>query len=209
MRTRTFATLFALAGVLGLSACDKKEEKKEDKKAEAKKDDKKADAKTDVKADVKAEPAADAKADGGEPAGDVKADGGEPAPAAGGTVDLTKLGLKAEAPAGTNIGDAIVGEGVMAQGPNLVATVEVASDTRPKTEEDAKKDADMYTPQNLKSEKLADGWAVTFDNKGDLGANYFVQVRRDIGGKTYWCETTASSVEQQTAALDFCKSLKQ
>ena len=198
MRTRTFATLFALAGILGLSACDKKEEKKEDKKAEAKKDEKKA----DVKADVKAEPAADA-----EPAGDVKAP--DAAPAAAGAVDITKLGLKAEAPAGTNVGDAIVGEGVMAQGPNLVATVEVASDTRPKTEEDAKKEAEMYTPKNFKSEKLADGWAVTFDNEGDLGANFFVQVRRDIGGKTYWCETTASSAEQQTNAVNFCKSLKQ
>jgi len=213
MRTRTFATLFALASVLGLSACDKKEEKKEDKKAEAKKDEKKADAKKDLKVDAKAdggEPAPDAKADGAEPADDVKADGGgEPTPAAGGPVDLTKLGLKAEVPAGTNVGDAIVGEGVMAQGPNLVATVEVASDSRPKTEEDAKKDAEMYTPKNFKSEKLADGFAVTFDNSGDLGANFFAQVRRDIGGKTYWCETTASSVEQQTAALDFCKSLKQ
>lgn len=204
MRTRTFATLFALAGILGLSACDKKEEKKEDKKAEAKKDEKKADAKGDVKADAKAEPAADAKA---EPAADVKA---EPEPAAAaGPVDLTKLGLKGDAPAGTSIGDAIVGEGIMAQGPNLVATVEVASDSRPKTEEDAKKEAEMYTPKNFKSEKLADGFAVTFDNEGDLGANFFVNVRRDIGGKTYWCETTASSVEQQTAALAFCKSLKQ
>jgi hypothetical protein len=207
MRTRTFATLFALAGVLGLSACDKKEEKKEDKKAEAKKDDKKADAKgdlkADVKADVKVEPAADGGADA-EPAGDVKAE-----PAAAGPVDLTKLGLKAEAPAGTSIGDAIVGEGVMVQGPNLIATVDVASDTKPKTEDDAKKEAEDYTPKNFQSEKLEDGWAVTFDNEGDLGANFFVQVRRDIGGKTYWCETTASSVEQQAAALAFCKSLEQ
>lgn len=200
MRTRTFATLFALAGVLGLSACDKKEEKTEDKKAEAKKDEKKTDAKTDVKAD-EAEPAGDAKADAGEPAGDEAN--------AAAAVDITKLGLKAEAPAGTNIGDAVMGEGVMAQGPNLVATVEVASDTRPKTEEDAKEEAESYTPQNFKSEKLDDGWAVTFDNQGDLGTNYFVQVRRDIGGKTYWCETTSSTPEQQTAALDFCKSLKQ
>jgi hypothetical protein len=205
MRTRTFATLFALAGVLGLSGCDKKEEKKEDKKAEAKKDDKKVDAKGDLKADAKVEPAADAKA---EPAADVKAE--EPAPAAaGGAVDLTKLGLKAEAPAGASIGDAIMGEGVMIQGDNLMATVEVASDSKPKTEEDAKKEADVYTPKNWKSEKLADGFAVTFDNEGDLGANFFVQVRRDIGGKSYWCETTASSAEQQANTLAFCKSLKQ
>ena len=57
------------------------------------------------------------------------------------------------------------------------------------------------------TEKLADGWAYTFENKGDMGANYFVNVRRDIGGKPIWCETTASQPEQQTAALDFCKSL--
>jgi hypothetical protein len=207
MRTRTFATLFALAGVLGLSACDKKEEKKEDKKAEAKKDDKKVEAKGDLAADAKAEPAADAKADAGEPAGDVKAE--EPTPAAGGAVELTKLGLKAEAPAGASIGDAIMGEGVMIQGDDLMATVEVASDSKPKTEEDAKKEADVYTPKNWKSEKLADGFAVTFDNEGDLGANFFVQVRRDIGGKSYWCETTASSAEQQANALAFCKSLEQ
>jgi hypothetical protein len=205
MRTHTIVTLFALSGVLGLSACDKKEEpKKEDKKAEAKKDEKKADAKADLKADApKDEPAAD----GAEPA----ADGGKAAEPAGaaGPVDLTKLGLKADAPAGTSIGDAIIGEGVMAQGPGLVVNVEVASDTRPKTEEDAKKEAEMYTPKNFKSEKLEDGFAVTFDNEGGMGANFFVNVRRDIGGKTYWCETTASSAEQQANALAFCKSLKQ
>jgi hypothetical protein len=210
MRTRTLVTLFALAGALGLGACDKKEEpKKEDKKAEAKKDGKKAEvkteAKTDLKADVKEEPAIDDSKE--EPA----ADGGELAEPAGapGPVDLTKLGLKGEAPGGTSIGDAAVGEGVIAQGPNLMATVDVASDARPKTEEDAKKDAETYKPKNYKSEKLADGFAVTFDNENEMGINFFVQVRRDIGGKSYWCETTSSSVEQQAAVLAFCKSLKQ
>ena len=65
----------------------------------------------------------------------------------------------------------------------------------------------MYSPKNPKDEKLADGWAYTFENTGGMGTNYFVNVRRDIGGKSYWCETTASTPEQQTAALDFCKSL--
>ncbi len=194
MRIRTFATLFALTGILGFSACDKKEEKKEDKKADAKKDEKKADAKTDVKA----EPAADG---GAEPA----ADGGEAA--AAGAVELTDLGLKAEAPAGSSAGKAIVGEGMMVQGPGLIATVEVASDTRPKTAEEAEKEADMYTPKNLVSEKLEDGFVVTFDNEGGMGANFFVNVRREIDGKSYWCETTASSAEQQANAVAFCKSL--
>jgi hypothetical protein len=48
---------------------------------------------------------------------------------------------------------------------------------------------------------------VTFDNVGSLGANFFLQVRRDIGGTSYWCETCAASAEQQAAALAFCKSL--
>ena len=66
----------------------------------------------------------------------------------------------------------------------------------------------MYTPKNLKEEKLADGWAITFDNEGGMGKNYFVNVRREIDGKSIWCETTASQEAQQTNALNFCKSLK-
>jgi hypothetical protein len=131
------------------------------------------------------------------------------APAAGGNeVALTKLALKAEAPAGTEAKDAIVGEGVMLQGPGLIVSVEVSSDTRPKTIEDAKKDAEMYTPKNLKEEKLADGYAISFENEGGMGKNYWVMVRREIGGKAYWCETTASQPEQQENALKACKSLK-
>jgi hypothetical protein len=140
-----------------------------------------------------------------------KKDADKPAdkPAAGGPVTLDKVnGLKMDAPAGSQVSDAVGGSGQMVQGENLVVSVEVASDTRPKTADDAKKDADMYTPQNLNVEKLDDGWALTFDNKGSMGANYFVQVRRTIGGKDYWCETTASSPEQAKNALAACKSLK-
>ncbi len=202
---RKIATLIALTGMLGFSACDKKEEKKEDKKADAKKGDaKKGDAK---KADAKAGDAKGADAKGGDAkGGDAKADGGAAA-GGDGEVELEKLGLKAKAPAGSSVGDAIVGEGVMIQGPDLVVTVEVASDSRPKTEEAAKKDVDIYTPKNLVTEKLEDGWSLTFDNEGGMGANFFVQVRRDIDGKSYWCETTASKPEQQANALAFCKSL--
>jgi hypothetical protein len=124
------------------------------------------------------------------------------------TVSIDKLGLKAEVPAGATVGDAIVGAGAMIQGPGLVVTIEAASDSRPKTLEDAKKEADMYTPKNLKEEKLADGWLLTFENTGSLGTNYFVQVRRDIGGKAIWCETTAAQPEQSANAVAACKSLK-
>jgi hypothetical protein len=198
--------------VLGLSlglglACDSKPE---DKKAETKKADAKDAKKTDDKkaeggggadkiaAGDKAEPAGDK----AEPAGDKA----EPA-AAGGKLALDKVGLTATAPAETTVGDGIGGSGVMITGPGLVASVEQASDSRPKDLAAAKKDAEMYSPKNPKEEKLADGWAYTFENTSGMGTNYFVNVRRDIGGKPIWCETTASTTEQQTAALDFCKSL--
>ena len=99
--------------------------------------------------------------------------------------------------------------GVMVTGPNLVVTVDEATDARPKVAEDAAKEADMYNPAEGKTEKLADGSAYTFVNTGGAGKNYWVQVRRELGGKSYWCETTGSSLEQQTAALAACKILMQ
>lgn len=195
-------TVVALLGLSLGFACDSKPEEKkaDDKKAESKDAKKTEEKKAEggggadkVVADVKAEPAKE------EP---PKAE-----PAAAGKLAIDKLGLTAAAPAETTVSDGIGGSGVMIMGPGLVASVEEASATRPKDTAAAKKDAEMYSPQNVKEEKLADGWVVTFDNKGDMGANYFVNVRRDINGKSYWCETTASSPEQQTAAIDFCKSL--
>jgi hypothetical protein len=124
------------------------------------------------------------------------------------TLSLAKLSLKAEAPTGATVGKALVGDGLMIQGPNLVVTVEAASRTRPKTLKDAQKEAKSYSPTNVKTETLPDGWALTFQNKGSMGANFFVNVRREIGGKAFWCETTGSQPEQQTNALNVCKSLK-
>ena len=133
--------------------------------------------------------------------------GGSGDAAKAGPLELTKLGLKMDAPAGSTASDGVMG-GMMVQGPNLVVTVDEATDSRPKTAEDAAKEADMYNPQNGKTEKLADGFAFTFENTGDLGKNYWVQVRRELGGKSYGGETTSSSPEKQTTALAACKSLK-
>ena len=136
--------------------------------------------------------------------GDAKKPDAKSAPKA---LELTKLGLKVDAPAGSEVSGGI-GGGEMVQGPGLVMSVDVASETRPKTIDEAKKDAEMYTPKNIKTETLGDGWAITFENEGAAGTNYWVNVRRDIGGKAYWCETTASQPEQQANALAACKSLK-
>ena len=41
-----------------------------------------------------------------------------------------------------------------------------------------------------------------------MGTNYWVKAMRTFDGKQFDCSTTASSEEQQKAAVDFCKSLK-
>ncbi len=151
-----------------------------DAKSEAKPAETKSDGKT---ADKKAEPAAPAK------------------------LDLPKLGLKADAPAGTNVSDGIGGSGAMVMGENLVVGVDAATDSTPKTIEDAKKEAEMFTPKNIKEEKLADGWVLTFENEGSMGKNYHVQVRREIAGKAWSCTTMQSTPEQSANAVAFCKSL--
>jgi hypothetical protein len=128
----------------------------------------------------------------------------------GGSVDLPKLGLKGDVSGEATVSDAIGGgAGHMIQAPGLVVDASIASDSQPKTIEDAKKETEMYDGvKNLKEEKLADGWALTFENMGGMGANYHVNVRRDIDGKAIWCSTMQSTPEQQANALAFCKSLK-
>jgi hypothetical protein len=132
---------------------------------------------------------------------------GKTTEAKAGPTKLPKLGLSIDVPGSVEVGDAIMGEGHMLQGAGVGAmTVEIAE--KPQTLEEAKSDADMYSPKNLKDEKLADGWTLTFDNTGSMGANYFVQVRRDINGKTYNCSTTGGNAKQAAAVLAACKTLR-
>jgi hypothetical protein len=124
-----------------------------------------------------------------------------------GPTKLPKLGLSIDVPGKVDVGDAIMGEGHMLQGAGVGAlTVEIAA--KPQTLDEAKSDAEMYSPKNLEDETLADGWALTFDNTGSMGKNFFVQVRRDIGGKTYTCSTTGSDAGQAAAVLAACKTLR-
>jgi hypothetical protein len=135
------------------------------------------------------------------------AEAAKAAPAAPAGLAIAKLNLKIDAPAGSEISDMMGSQ--MIQGPGLVVTVKEAGENDPKTLADQKKESEMYTPTNGKEENLPDGWLYTFENKGDAGANYWVVVSRTIGGKTYRCETTSSSTEQQANAVKACKSLRQ
>lgn len=126
---------------------------------------------------------------------------------AAGPLKLPKLGLTVEVPGEATVGDGVLGDGQAVTGEDIgIMQIEVAE--KPETLDEAKSDADMYTPKNLKADKLADGWSLSFDNTGGAGANYFVEVRREIGGKTYKCSTTQGDKDRAAAVLAACKTLK-
>lgn len=122
-------------------------------------------------------------------------------------IEIEKLGLKAEAPGETE--DPIIGDGdpIMIMAAGFTVNVAAAKPTDPKKIKDGEEAAGLFNPKNMKSETLSDGWALTFENTGSAGKNYFVSVRREIGGKGYLCDTTQSTPEQQKTALAFCKAL--
>jgi len=129
-------------------------------------------------------------------------------PDRGTTVTLPKLALKASVPDVHEIVDAQAGDGIWIRIPGATINVEAATKSTPKNAVEAMKLNDMYSPKNAGTEKLADGWAVTFMNEAPRGRNFFVQVRREIGGKAFWCETVAGEKKKQAEALGICKSLR-
>ncbi len=124
-----------------------------------------------------------------------------------GPLKIADLGLSIDAPAGTEVSEMAGSQ--LIQGPGLVVTVQLAGDFAPKTLaaelEDAK---DMLSATDVTQEEIEGGWHVTFQNKGGMGTNYWVNSHVTIDGKAYTCGTTATTKKQQAAALAACKSLK-
>ncbi len=124
-----------------------------------------------------------------------------------GPVKIAKLGLQIDIGGETSVSDGIGASSQMLASDSIGALNVQAADKK-QTIDDAKSDAAMFNPKNLKAETLADGWALTYDNVGSAGANFFVTVQRDIGGKTYNCATTANDADHAKAVLAACKTLR-
>lgn len=122
-------------------------------------------------------------------------------------VKLPKVGLSIDVPGETMVMDGMGANSNMVNGESIGA-LEVDLADKPQSLDEAKTDANDFKPRNVQDEKLADGWALTYENTGSMGTNYFVRVQRAIGGKTYTCSTTGSQPEQAKAVLAACKSLK-
>jgi hypothetical protein len=145
--------------------------------------------------------AAGGSASGGSPSG---ASAASQAPA---VTKLPKLGLSIDVAGEVTVGDAVAAEGHMLQGAGIGA-MQIETWKTPQSIDEAKDDAKMYNPKNLQADKLGDGWTLSYENTGGAGTNYFVTVRRDVGGKSYKCSTTGSNPDQAKAVLAACKSLR-
>ena len=119
---------------------------------------------------------------------------------------LDILGLTVDAPKGANQSE-LMGD-IMVQAPGTVFSVRVAGSSDGKTIAEAKENASMFSPKNIAEEKLADGFVLRYENKGSMGANYFVNVRRTIGGKDYFCTATSPNDKMAANAAAACKSLR-
>lgn len=127
-------------------------------------------------------------------------------PSAAPPLVLGKLGLVMDAP-GCTVGDGVAG-GALVEGQEMMLTVDVATAEYPRTAEAAVGEVEMFNPEAVEKEALADGFVLRFETQGDVGRNYFVQVRRALGETAYWCEATVTTPALAEAALAACKSLR-
>jgi len=123
------------------------------------------------------------------------------------TLDLAAYGLQITAAPGSTAGEGPFGDGAQVRGPAGIVDVIKAAPEKGVSLAKALEDLSIYTPLNIKSEELADGWIVSFENKGSAGTNYWVNSVRKISGNVYTCGTTAHTADQQKSAADACKSL--
>jgi hypothetical protein len=122
---------------------------------------------------------------------------------------IDAIGLSAMLPASAQIMKGISEGSAMISSDATTMNVSKAKDTDPKTVEQGKDSALLGDKgRGLKGDKTADGWIVTWENTGSMGDNYFLSMRREIGGKGYMCETTVSNEGQRKAAIEICNSLK-
>jgi len=102
--------------------------------------------------------------------------------------------------------DKVMGDEYVVKGPKGAVFLEPVA--QPKRIAEAKSDADGMSAKNYKQDKLADGYAITYDNVGTAGPNYFVEVQRTIAKKVYHCSTIGRSSDEQQAVLAACKTLR-
>lgn len=152
---------------------------------------------------------AGAKKDGASSAkpGDAKA-AGDAKPAAKPT-KIEQVGLSADLAEGATVMKGMSEGSAMISTDATTMNVSLAKDTDPKTMEQGKSGAMLGDKgRGLTATAIPDGWIVTWENTGSMGDNFWLSMRREIGGKGYMCDTMQSNEAQRKAAIEICKSLK-
>ena len=116
-------------------------------------------------------------------------------------------GLEVHAPAGTQVRKNAVGIGVMLTGPGVSMTIGPALDVDATDLEQAKKNAETYSPKNIAGETLPDGYILTYENEGSTGANFWLVGRRKFADTPYSCGVSSPKKEHQQSAIPICKSM--
>lgn len=122
-------------------------------------------------------------------------------------LELRSLGLRVSAPAGAVAGNAPLTAGALITGPGLASTT-VVEDAGPKTLDEELFNINELSPDEVQTELLADGWIVTYRTSGPRGAGYWLEARREIGGRALRCWTTAADAATRDTARELCLSLQ-
>ena len=142
-----------------------------------------------------------------------KADGAAGGGDNGGTaaIKIPQLKLQVDTTSDSTVSDMSMGgaPSYMVRGSETLFTVGEVDDSAPKTLDEAVEAAKIYDGvQVTKQDKTADGWNLQFHNKGSMGDNYFVDIRRQVGGRAVTCTTTASTPEQAAKAAAACMTVR-
>lgn len=125
------------------------------------------------------------------------------------TVELEGLpDLQAQVPAETRVADNAMDLGVMLKGPGVSMTISPFRAVDASTLDEAKKNAEAFSPKNLEGETLPDGFILTYESNGKTGATYWLVGRREIEGVAYSCGVRSPKKAHQQSAIAICKSLK-
>ena len=131
-----------------------------------------------------------------------------PSPLGAGMTALEALGLQIALPPGSKLPPPQGSSYDIILPGSLFVAVKAADELSPKTLDEAKQAAFVYSPTNLRAESLPDGWIVQFESDAAGGHALWIQVRRKFGDKVYECSGNAFKGDDGAPIIAACKSLK-
>lgn len=131
-----------------------------------------------------------------------------PSPLGPGMTALEALGLQIALPPGSKLPPPQGSSYTIILPGSQFVDVSEADAVAPKTLDEAKREAYVYSPTNLRAEPLPDGWIIQFESDAAGGHALWTKVRRKFGDKSYECSGNAFKGDSGAPIIAACKSLK-